>query len=48
MKIICRACDMALSRYTAVGNVPKHAHLCRSCYENLPDELRSHYVEVER
>lgn len=34
-------------RLRAINNVPKHAHVCETCYRKLPFDERMHYVTVE-
>lgn len=40
----CGNCELATARYTAVGNVPKHSHLCTLCWEQ--DKNREHYEKI--
>ena len=43
----CGRCA-AEERYRAMNNVPHFGHLCRACYEELPEDIKKHYMKVER
>lgn len=45
MIFTCGECRSAPEEYRAVGNIPKHAHLCRSCWYKCID--KQHFVSVE-
>jgi len=42
---MCRSCELRNEEYRAINNIPKHAHLCKSCWIN--DENKTEYMKVE-
>lgn len=42
----CGRCRYASESYRAVGNTPEHAHLCKACFEELPESMKEHYINM--
>jgi hypothetical protein len=46
-RYLCRRCGLRPEVYRAVGNVPRHGHLCKECFGQVLVREQIHYVKLE-